>query len=55
LANCDSPTGYGMHFPAILTNYNVMTAYILVYTDYSFSSFQFSYEDDRVGIWLCCE
>ena len=26
LANCDSPTG--MHFPAILSNYNGMTAYI---------------------------
>jgi len=28
VANCDSPTGYNMHFPAILSNYNSMTAYI---------------------------
>jgi len=28
LANCGSPTGYDMHFPAILSNYNDMTAYI---------------------------
>jgi len=34
---------YVVHFPAILSNYNGITAYILhmscVYTDYSFSSF----------------
>ena len=28
LANCDSPTGYGMHFSAVLSNYNAITAYI---------------------------
>jgi len=26
LANCNSPTGCGMHFLAILSNYNGMTA-----------------------------
>ena len=28
ISSCDRPTGYGMHFPAILSNYNGMTAYI---------------------------
>jgi len=28
LANCDSPTAYGMHFPAILSKYNGVRAYI---------------------------
>jgi len=28
LVNCDSPAGYGMHFPAVISNYNGMTAYI---------------------------
>jgi len=28
LANCDSSTGYDMHLPAILSNYNGMTAHI---------------------------
>jgi len=27
-ANCDSPAGYVVHFPAILSNYNGITAYI---------------------------
>jgi len=26
IGNCDSPTGYDMHFPAILSNYNDITA-----------------------------
>jgi len=42
LVNCNSPIGYGMHFPAILSNYNGMTVSVhlsSVYTDYSFSSF----------------
>jgi len=40
LTNCDSPAGYGMHFPGVLSNYNGMTAYIgrRGYTNYSFSN-----------------
>jgi len=35
--NCHRPTGYGMlHFPATVSNYIIMTAYILlsVYSDF---------------------
>jgi len=28
MANCDSPTGYGMRFSVVLSNYNGMTVYI---------------------------
>jgi len=28
LGNCDGPTGYSIHFPEVLSNYDGMTAYI---------------------------